>query len=139
MDSNLLWFRDFFRRFPKLRAYEKIKVVEKSGSGEARQSGDQIWIFPKFWKLPESVRDFVFAHEIGHYVLSKIGSKKFMDFAKAAGIDPWDTPALPWGQFNWDEAFADTFAVIFTDPAEQRYPEWQSLLKSLLGKRPILG
>jgi DNA topoisomerase IB len=127
---------EFFQRHPKLRRYAPSKVLDKtyggsSGHGEARQHGSEIWLFPKFWALPADVQDFVFAHEIGHYVLSEYGLSKFSREAEAAGVDVWDN--LPFGQFNQDEAFAEVFATYFLTPSElrSRYPEWVPIVEGV--------
>lgn len=126
----------FYKRHPKLRRYAPKKVLDKTtggggGHGEARQHGDEVWLFPKFWALPADVQDFVFAHEIGHYVLSEYGLLKFSQDAEKAGVDVWDN--LPFGQFNKDEAFADAFATYFLSPSElrSRYPEWLPLVEGV--------
>jgi hypothetical protein len=135
---------DFFRKHPQLRQYASIKVIDKASGGagghpEARQHGREIQLFPKFWKLDPKTRDFVFAHEIGHYVQSEYGGTKFLEAAQSLGIDPWDTPNLPYGQFNQDEAFADCFAAYHLERAElrSRYPQWESLVEAVMGKRVV--
>ena len=123
---------DFFRRYPKLRRYAPKQVVDKpSGPGEARQHGDEIWLFPKFWKLDPRTRDFVFAHELGHFVLGKFGMAKYVQLAGELGIDVWDQLSLPFGQHNMDEAFADSFASYHLTPSElkSRYPAWVDLVQ----------
>ncbi len=129
----------FYQRFPTLKRYAP-KVVSKSSGGasshpEARQHGDEVWLFPKFWALDGQTRHWVFAHELGHYVQGQLaGGTKFLDLAAKHGIDPWDTNALPYGQLNMDEAFADCFAARFLEPVElrRRYPAWAELLDALL-------
>ena len=133
----------FFRRHPKLTPYRKairFRARDKGGSsghGEAQQHGDEVWLFPKFWGHDPQVQDFVLAHEIGHWVKSEFGGREFLTLANALGIDPWDSSALPFGQFNMDEAFADCFASYYTDgDAQRRYPEWARLVEAVEGKRP---
>jgi DNA topoisomerase IB len=123
----------FFRRFPALAKHRPRKVLPKNGGGgEARQSGDEIWIYPKFWNLPPRTQDFVFAHELGHYVLSKRGLANLIQDAARAGVDLWDPSNLPFGQLNMEEAFADAFASFHTAPGElkSRHPEWVPLVKT---------
>ena len=139
--SSLEGFLDgFFRRHPKLSKYRRlIRFREReqgssSGHGEARQHGDEVWVFPKFWTHQQGVQDFVLAHEIGHWVKSNnaFGSA-FMDAARSVGVDPWDTLNLPFGQFNADEAFADSFASYYTDgDVKRRYPEWTRLVEAVI-------
>lgn len=133
------YLQGFFRRHPKLKRYAPRKIREKmsggaGGHGEARQHGNEIWLFPKFWDLDQETRDFVMAHEIGHYVMSREPSQKFMSEAEAAGVDPWDTPNLPFAQHNMDEAFADSFASYHLAGNElaRRYPQWLTLVKAFL-------
>lgn len=127
---------EFFGRHPRLRRYAPSRVVSKPGGsgahGEARQHGQEVWLFPKFWALPQDVQDFVFAHELGHYVLSEYGLSKFTQEAEAVGVDPWEN--LPFGQGNMDEAFADSFATHFINPSElhSRYKDWEALVKTVV-------
>lgn len=134
----------FFKRHPSLRKHAGIKVKDKASGGggthgEARQDGSEIWLFPKFWKLGARERDFVFAHEIGHWVLSDYGLRKAIENASKLGLDLWDSPNLPYGQFNMDEAFADCFAAYHLDRAElkQRYPLWESLVELVSSGRTV--
>jgi len=133
------FLKGFFRRHPALKAHAPSKVVAKSGGsgahGEARQHGSEIHLFPKFWELSPDTQDFVFAHEIGHFILSEFGLSKAIDVCKSLDIDPWDSDKLPFGQFNQDEAFADSFASYFLDgDVKRRYPPWASLVEVVLGK-----
>ena len=76
----------------------------------------------------------VVTHEIGHWVQSNnaFGSA-FMDAARSVGVDPWDTLNLPFGQFNMDEAFADSFASYYTDgDVKRRYPKWTQLVEAVI-------
>ena len=137
--GNLDNFLDgFSRRHPRLGRLLP-KVVEKaqgssSGHGEARQHGQEIWLFPKFWDLDLKIQDFVLAHEIGHYVQSQKPGTWLMNLGKEQGVDVWDTRSLPFGQFNQDEAFADSFASYFLEPGElrRRYPAWVIFVEAAL-------
>lgn len=129
---------EFFRRHPQLSKYRsRIRFREReqggsAGHGEARQHGDEVWLFPKFWTHDKGVQDFVLAHEVGHWVKSDFGGREFIALANSLGIDPWDSSALPFGQFNMDEAFADCFASYHTDgDVLRRYPEWAQLVKAV--------
>lgn len=129
--------RDFFQREPALARYAPRRVIDKTGGDarhpEASQHGDEIWLFPKFWRLGPKARDFVFTHEIGHLVLSDAGLSKLVQTAPKFGIDPWEVEQLPFGQGNMDEAFAEAFATAYWSPSElkRRYPAWVGLVKSL--------
>lgn len=134
------WMDAFFRRHPRLKPYMRgIRRVRESpgGSGshgEARQTGEDILLFPKFWALPQATQDFVFAHEIGHWVLtSKGGPRGLIDLAVQEGVDIWDTGNLPFGQHNMDEGFADSFASYFMDgDVQRRYPLWAKWVEAYL-------
>ena len=134
------WVDAFFRRHPRLKPYLQgiRRVRESSGGsgshGEARQTGDDILLFPKFWTLHISVQDFVFAHEIGHWVLaSKGGSRGLIKRAHLDGVDLWDTGNLPFGQHNMEEGFADSFASYFVDgDVQRRYPLWSKWVEAYL-------
>lgn len=134
LDSLPEWVDSFYKRNPSLRKYQPKVREKQGGSGshpEARQSGNEVWIFPKFWKLDGKTRDWVFAHELGHY--AKPDSMKLLRIAEKHGIDLWDTDTLPYGQFNFEEAFADAFAAYFLNPRElqSRYPKWVKLIKEV--------
>jgi len=128
---------EFFDALPALRKYKsRIRIREKEhgggGShGEARQHGNEIWLFPKFWSHDPDLRRWILAHEVGHWVMSDHGS--IVEKANALGIDPWDSPSLPYGQYNMDEAFADCFAAYHLERAElrRRYPAWFRLIEAV--------
>lgn len=139
----------FLKRYPKIaRVFHsrRVKVLDAHGGGgshpDARQDGDHnILLFPKFWQLGDDAqRDGVFAHEVGHVVLTQYGTAKFIKVAESFGIDVWDTPSLPYAQHNFHEAFADSFGEYFLYPHElkRRYPGWLKLVEVTLGlrKRP---
>lgn len=131
----------FFKRHSGLHKFAPSKVVDKASGGggahpEARQAGNEIQLFPKFWQLDPATRDFVFAHELGHYVQGqKLSGKAFLDACEKHGIDPWDSSKLPFGQFNMDEAFADSFATYHLNRSElkSRYPQWDALVHGTVG------
>ncbi len=140
-EGSVPFASDFFRRHPQLRKYADLKVMDKASGGggthgEARQHGNEVWLFPKFWKLDRTTRDFVFAHELGHYALSEYGLSKFTTLAETLGVDLWNTSSLPFGQHNMDEAFADSFASFHLEPGElkRRYPSWETLVLAVKGK-----
>ncbi len=128
---------EFLRRHPALHRHAPKRVADRSyGSGmhpEATQAGNEILLFPKFWQLDAKAKDFVFAHEIGHYVLSELGLSALIKACEAHGIDPWNTDALPFAQSNMHEAFADSFADFYLGHSElkQRYPAWEALVRQL--------
>jgi len=140
-DSVTEYVTGFFKRHPHLQRFAPAKIIGKEGGGagshpEARQAGNSIQIFPKFWKLDAKTRDFVLAHELGHYVLSNYGLAKLIEGLQARGVDPWESQNLPFGQTNMDEAFADSFATHFLNRAElqRRYPEWAAEVAAIINR-----
>ena len=129
----------FFKRYPHMRKFEPAKVLDSQGSRghdpEAFQQGDNVYLCPKFWLLDAKIRDWVFAHELGHYTANQYGLAKLMDDFTKAEIDPWDTSNLPYAQFNMDEAFADCFAAYFLNRNElnTRYPKWEAVVHTIVG------
>jgi hypothetical protein len=138
-ETGAEWAKGYFTRHPKLHRFAPAKVLDhKGGSGshpEARQDGDNVLLFEKFWKLDAKTRDYVFTHELGHLALSKHGLAKFIKEMEALGVNVWESEKLPFGQFNMDEAFADSFATYFLNRAElkQRYPEWDAGVHGVVG------
>ncbi len=129
----------FFKRHSGLHKFAPKKVVDKAGGGgahpEARQAGSEIQLYPKFWALDAKTRDFVFAHELGHYALSSYGLPKLIEDLTKQGVDAWDASTLPFGQHNMDEAFADSFATYFLNRGElkHRYPKWDAVVHAVVG------
>ncbi|MFA6233494.1 MAG: DUF5661 family protein [Bacteroidota bacterium] len=124
--------KGFFRRHPALKRYAGIRVniIDLDRGPEARQEFDHINLYAKFQKYPESHQDWIFAHEIGHWVLSEYGLAKFIEDATELGVDVWDTHSLPRGQTNMQEAFADCFSEYFIGKATQRlFPAWAKLVE----------
>lgn len=137
-DSLPEYLAGYAKRHPKL-ARQLPKVVSKAASGsgshpEARQHGNEIWIFPKFWQHDEKLRDWIMTHELGHYVLSRKEIGWYVPAAAALGVDVWDSSSLPYGQFNMDEAFADCFAAYHLERQElkSRYPQWLQIVEAAL-------
>ena len=137
-DESKAWVQGFFRRHPKLARYSKVKVNRvfgvsgSSGHPEASVKLGVIHLYPKFWDLPPDIKDFVFAHEIGHVVN---GDFSLVDAAGVVGgVDLWgDAEPLPFGQHNMGEAFADSFASYFIDgDVQRRYPAWARLVEYAL-------
>ena len=130
---------DFFRRHPSLGKYRNtpFRMVEKPSGGsypEARTMPRWIEVYPKFWDLPDGrARDFVLAHEIGHWVLAEFGMSNLVSIAQSIGVDVWDRPSLPFGAINFDEAFADSFAEFHMDRAgfARRYPQWDRIVAAV--------
>lgn len=143
--ETMLWVRGFFSRHPSLGRYSRLPVVHvdqpnRSRHPEASWTSRGIELYPKFRALSPDSQDFVFAHEIGHAVLEKWDYRKFMAAAEAAGIDPWDTPSLPFAQHNFDEAFADSFASYHLDQdVQRRYPGWAQIVESALAAVKTAG
>ncbi len=120
------------------RATTKVKVFYNDKlPNEATQrpvSGKEaIVVGPKFRALSRDSQDWVLIHEIGHWVSSEVGLQTWVKAAQSRGLDPWDQTTLPWGQYNMEEAFAETFVVAMAGH-DNRWPEWQSFVKAM-GKR----
>ena len=81
------WTTGFFQRHPALRRYQTISVVPKEteGTESASQQGGKIAIYPRFWEHPPGLQDQIFAHEIGHWVLSRYGMSCFIELAEEHG------------------------------------------------------
>jgi hypothetical protein len=127
------WVRGFLSRHPKIKPFLKDKVYFVTNPNQHRHpeasfTSRGIELFPKFWALSGDVQDFVFAHEIGHSVESRL-SRSLPTLAEPLGVDVWDN--LPFAQFNMGEAFADSFASYFLDgEVQRRYPGWASLVEA---------
>jgi hypothetical protein len=129
--ETMAWVKGFFSRHSSLKPYQGASVthVDTDAGPEASWNGG-VWLYPKFWKLRPQGRDFVFAHELGHGVLEKWGYPALLAKAAELGVDPWDTPNLPFAVHNFDEAFADSFASYHTDgDVKRRYPAWAQIVE----------
>jgi DNA topoisomerase IB len=128
---------DFTLSFPYLRGLlARVKVVENSHlTGEARQAaGNRIELGEKFWTHQiAAAQNQVFAHELGHWLLSEYGLQKFLTLTQEYGVDVWALSSLPYSAHNFDEAFAECFASWVTERqnVKRRYPEWVSLVEEL--------
>lgn len=155
LESTSQWTPEgFFRRWPKLKKYapplNRIIIEPEpdrrrpDGTHLATQRGNKIHIWPRFFeeldKYGDGPKDFALAHEIGHYH-SDAGygpwgrTNSIVDAAKEFDIDiiaEWGD--MPYGQPNYDEAFAETFAAYFMNPSElqRRYPRWYRFIESTL-------
>ena len=137
---------EFFKRYPKIYRFAPTKFIDKTSSStgthpEARQADEAIWLYPKFWDQDDTIRDWVFAHEIGHYVLSKYSLAKLISTLEEQGIDGWDTASLPFGESDMHEAFASCFAEAFLNPEElQRiYPKWERVVSKVVNRTARKG
>lgn len=122
-------------RQPGFRKYMTGVTVKRSEPTDTRHpeattQGDTILLFPKFDALDMNAQEHVFAHELGHVFLSRYGLSNWVNDANKYGIDPWDTAELPYGMPNFEEAFAEAFAVYLTDAREleRAYPRWSAML-----------
>ena len=118
-----------------MRKYSKIpfrKVNDTSRTNEASFTTKGVEVYPKFWTLDAKIQDWVLTHEIGHSVEDAVGLSGLIKAAEDLGIDPWDTGNLPFGQFNMNEAFAESFASYHIDgDVQRRYPLWAKLVEDL--------
>lgn len=138
--------KGYLQRHAAMRKFvpSHVKVVAKTGTGphgEARQHGNEIWLFQKFWNLDRVTQDWVFTHEIGHWILSDFGLAQLIKIAKDYSVDPWDSGSLPYGQHNAEEAFADCFAAAILEAPElkRRYPEWESIVAHVRSRGRVAG
>lgn len=136
----------WIKRHSKWKALHS-KIVKSTKYGRARGSElasyeqGSIVLKDKFFDLlqqnDEQLADHLYAHELGHGVESTLG-KKWMDKAAELGIDVWDTNNLPLGQFNMDEAFAETAAVVIMNDShgmsllKNKWPSWLDLVDGAL-------
>lgn len=127
------------RRLPKVRgAFKRIPMaydptLPHEATQRAAGGRDTIQVGSKFMRLPDRQRDAILVHEIGHWVSTKVGLAGWLKEANRMGIDPWDTESLPWGQFNMEEAFAESFMVAVLEH-DKRWPEWQKLALSVAAR-----
>lgn len=102
--------------------------------GEAQQrliNGREVIVLgPKFFKLSCEEQRWVMAHEAGHWISGQIGFPNWIEAAEEAGIDVWRD--LPWGLYNMEEAFAETFAIIALNPEERRHQNWQMFVRAMV-------
>ena len=132
--------RGYFKRYPNLRRCAPTRIFDKQyttpSQPEASQVIEEIWIYPKFWLLSDKDKDFVFTHEIGHYLMRLRGTAGLIADLTSLGLDPWDTAKLPFAAFNMDEAFADCFATYIFAPQElRRYPEWFTVIERVFKRK----
>lgn len=107
-----------------LRPLPRVRRQE-AGSGpgshpEARQHGDQVWVFPKFFAHGSEWKRHALAHELGHWFRQEhVELKDIMGWEPGEGY--YDVFATP----NAEEGYAEAFAVYLTKPSElrQRYPQ----------------
>lgn len=136
-DQVTKFLTGFYKRHIALGRF-RPKVLEKQGTGSrepwASQVGDDIYLYQKFWELRPKERDHAFAHELGHWVSTQVGTSKLVSLANEVGIDPWDSGSLPYGQFNMEEAFAESFAEVHLNPvgARREQPLWARLVDEMV-------
>lgn len=133
------YLSEFYRRYPSLGKYRStpFRFVEKAAGGfhpEASTTPRWIEVYPKFWGLIDnSARDFVVAHELGHWVLGEYGLSNLVPLARSVGVDVWDRGSLPFSAINFDEAFADSFAEYHLNRTElaRRHPLWDRIVAAV--------
>lgn len=130
----------FQARYPDVARYMPPRVVDGvPGSNrhpEASQVNNSILLFPRFWNLDQPTRDFVLAHETGHYVLQEAGLADYISDARSLGVDVWDTSTLPYSSINMEEAFANVFAEyhIDRDALRSRHPAWIGIVQASIAR-----
>ncbi len=135
----VVYAHGFFQRNPKLQPLLSVPVKNgpRYGTEIASVRYETIILTDAFWdfvKNHPADADFIFAHELGHYVSDKITMREWYKKAAELGVDPWDTDNLPLSQFNAEEAFAETFAVIMMGDSIglghlQRHSGWIALIR----------
>ncbi len=137
------FLRGFYRRHVALsrfrpKVYAKTVLDPRAHHPEASQVGDDVWLYPKFFTLTTPEKDHIFAHELGHWVSTQVGLVTLVKLATDDGIDVWNRNALPYGQFNMEEAFAEVFASVHLDTTATRraYPKWSKLVDQMIDALP---
>jgi len=116
-------------------------------SEEASYEQGKIVLKPKFYEMADKygqqTADYLYAHELAHGIESTV--PEWRDQATTLGIDVWDVSALPLGQFNMDEAFAESAATVITkDPdgmrlLDERWPAWRKLAEWGIQRATLRG
>jgi hypothetical protein len=90
-----------------------------AGHPEARQQGNEVWVFPKFFAQDAGTRRHVLAHELGHWF-----RQEHVELRDIMGWEPGEGYFDVFGSPNSEEGYAEAFAVYLTQPSElrQRYP-----------------
>jgi hypothetical protein len=144
-DRLRVFLSNFYTLRPALARFANVvPVKEKTHAAQSRHpdaaneivSGkNAIVLYPKFWTHDHDIQASIFAHELGHWVLSGpygYTTARFIPLAAHEGIDVWDTPSLPFAAVNMEEAFADAFASYYTDKdVLRRYPKWARLVEKV--------
>lgn len=95
---------------------------------EAQQKGREVWVFPKFDRLPGvRAKRHVLFHELGHWL-----RQEHVDYRAINGR--W-SPSYPdyagaYGRDTAEEGFAEVFATYFTDP-EHLKSQYSDLYKNI--------
>jgi len=87
---------------------------------EAEQRGREVWIYPKFNRLPNAAaKRHVLFHEMGHWF-----REEHVPLADIMGFEEGERYFNVYGAGNSEEGFAEAFATYFTDPRhlKGRYP-----------------
>lgn len=125
----------FFRRNPKLARFKSVKMEDggsRSGNGahpEAEVYRQTVIVYDKFWLQSQALRDWMLAHELGHWALHEtVGLSGIMGV-----VDLFSD--LPFGNDSSEEAFADCFASYFLDgDVQKKFPNWVAAVELVLKK-----
>lgn len=104
-------------------------------SGEARQTGNIIYISDKFFGLPPGGAVHVLAHELGHYLRQKRALPIWNMYSQQPPRDKLFGNLGIFGvPMHGEEEFAESFATYFTDPGwlQANYPEAYSVIAELV-------
>jgi hypothetical protein len=145
-DRLRVFLSNFYALHPALARFASVVPVKEKAQASASRhpdasneivSGkDAVVLYPKFWTHDHDLQASVFAHELGHWVLSGpygYTTARFISLADHYGVDVWDTPSLPFAAPNMEEAFADAFASYYTDKdVVRRYPKWVRIVEAVV-------
>jgi len=136
VDTYMEGFATRNPQFQKLLDKAKVRLGPERGTAVASQQGDGVLLRPKFlehlYKDGVQAADDIVSHELGHFASSTL---QWEARAEQLGISLWDD--LPLGAPNYEEAFADVFAVIARNDERglallrEKWPNWLKLMDEL--------
>lgn len=145
-DRLRVFLSNFYALHPALARFASVVPVKEKmqaspsrhpdASNEIVSGKDAVVLYPKFWTHGHDQQASIFAHELGHWVLSGpygYTTARYISLADHYGVDVWDTPSLPFAAPNMEEAFADAFASYYIDKdVVRRYPKWVRIVETIV-------